>query len=283
MSRPTFALMFVLSSSLAVFANEGPATPTPGPTPEVKKMPTFEQNLPKDFIRPADEVEALLLREYGSAFVARGNVTPANRIVFRDEAEVQAFQKSVDKTTELIGGMPMTLQSAAMRALKDAIDEADDEGLTISPRDTDAAARSHSQAVGLWASRVEPALDHWTTQGRISSDDAARLRSLPPYKQVSEVLKLEKRRIYFAKDLTKSIIYSVAPPGTSQHLAMLAFDVTEHKNARVRAILNKHGWFQTVVSDLPHFTYLGVSEAHLPNLGLRKKLHGGRAFWIPAI
>jgi hypothetical protein len=115
----------------------------------------------------------------------------------------------------------------------------------------------------------------------MTGEDAARIRSLTPYGQVSEVLRLEKRGMYFAKDLSKSIIYSVAPPGTSQHLSMLAFDVAEHENSRVRAVLNIHGWFQTVVSDLPHFTYLGVSEAHLLQLGLKKKLSGGRVFWVP--
>ena len=257
------------------------AAQTPSPTPDIKRMTTFEQNLPKDLTPPADVVEALILREYGAVFVARGNVTPPKRLVFRDEAEVSDFQTGVESMTENIEAVPMKLQAPAMRALVDAVREAKDQGLTISPRDTDAAARSYSEAVGLWASRVEPALDHWTARGRMTSEDAARIRSLTPYGQVSEVLSLEKRGMYFAKDLQKSIIYSVAPPGTSQHLSMLAFDVAEHEDARVRAVLNKHGWFQTVVSDLPHFTYLGVSEAHLPRLGLKPKGSGGRVFWVP--
>ena len=45
---------------------------------------------------------------------------------------------------------------------------------------------------------------------------------------------------------------------------MLAFDVNEFDNPRVREILAKHGWFQTVLSDLPHFTYLGLKEKDLP-------------------
>jgi len=39
---------------------------------------------------------------------------------------------------------------------------------------------------------------------------------------------------------------------------MLAFDVTEFQNLRVRELLGKHGWFQTVLSDLPHFYFFGV-------------------------
>jgi len=49
----------------------------------------------------------------------------------------------------------------------------------------------------------------------------------------------------------------------------------------VREILAKHGWFQTVVSDLPHFTYLGIPENKLKNLGLKKITDDERVFWIP--
>jgi hypothetical protein len=89
--------------------------------------------------------------------------------------------------------------------------------------------------------------------------------------------------MYFAKDLSKSIIYSVAPPGTSQHLSMLALDITEHDDAAVREIMARNGWHQTVVSDLPHFTYLGVPESELPALGLKKVNDGGRSYWLPSI
>jgi len=64
---------------------------------------------------------------------------------------------------------------------------------------------------------------------------------------------------------------------------MLALDVSEHENPRVRGILAKHGWFQTVVSDLPHFTFLGVPENQLSGLGLKKNNDGGRVFWMPDI
>jgi hypothetical protein len=257
---------------------------SPSPTPEpYRRMSVFHQNLPKDFEGARDATQGLLLREYGAVFIARGNVTLPSVIVFKDETAVAEFQAKAEKMTVVIGGWPMTLQAPAMRSLLAAIDEAKAEGRTISPRDIDAAGRTYSESVGLWASRVEPALDHWTREGRITSSDAARIRATAPYDQVREVLDLERRRIYFAKDLNKSIIYSVAPPGASQHLALLAFDVAEHSDPRVRRILARNGWFQTVTSDLPHFTYLGVSEAHLQNLGLKKQTSGGRTFWVPDI
>jgi hypothetical protein len=108
-----------------------------------------------------------------------------------------------------------------------------------------------------------------------------RIRALTPYEQVPEILSLEKKKIFFSKDLSKSIIYSVAPPGSSQHLAMLALDVEEFNDAKVRAILAANGWYQTVTSDLPHFTFLGVSETDLAKRGLKLVTSGGRGYWVP--
>jgi hypothetical protein len=62
---------------------------------------------------------------------------------------------------------------------------------------------------------------------------------------------------------------------------MLAFDAMEHADGDVRAVLARHGWYQTVPSDLPHFTFLGVPEDKLYLLGLRSIEHGGRIFWVP--
>jgi hypothetical protein len=100
---------------------------------------------------------------------------------------------------------------------------------------------------------------------------------------VPEIFALEEKGIYFAKDLSKSIIYSVAPPGASQHLAMLAFDVAEFADPEIRRLLADHYWYQTVASDLPHFTYLGVAEEELPGLGLEKVEISGFSFWIPGV
>jgi hypothetical protein len=137
--------------------------------------------------------------------------------------------------------------------------------------------------VRLWNSRFEPALDYWLGQGRLTAEQVARLRSLPLSQQIAEVLELEKTGIYFSKDLSKSILYSIAAPGASQHIAMLAFDVNEFENPRVREILAKHGWFQTVLSDLPHFTFLGLKEKDLPKHGLRSLEINGQVFWIPNV
>jgi hypothetical protein len=167
-----------------------------------------------------------------------------------------------------------------MNALKAAIRDARSVGLSIAPRGADSARRGYQQTVSLWASRVDPGLIYWVGKGRIRRTEADRIRGLTPYEQVPEILKLEQRGIYFAKDLSKSIIYSVAPPGTSQHLSMLALDIKQFGDMRVRSILARHGWFQTVVSDLPHFTFLGMSEAELPERGLKLVLTGGHRYWV---
>jgi hypothetical protein len=243
----------------------------------------FSRNLPAVMTLGGDGAEALLLREYGSVFVARGGVVPPDRVKFNNSSEVEAFQNKVSIRTETIGGFEMTLQAEAMNALMSAMKDAKANDLSINPRGADSAKRSYDGTVGLWASRVEPALDHWTRNGRINRETAAAIRRLPPSEQVSEVLILETEGIWFAKDLSKSIIYSVAPPGTSQHLSMLAFDVKEFADPAVRAILSARGWHRTVASDLPHFTFLGVTEAELPALGLKQVTTPDGDFWLPDI
>lgn len=250
---------------------------------EKKNRGSFASNLPAGFRQPADDAGKKLLKEYGAVFVARGGAVPPATVVFKDELEVASFQSGLQTSTETIGGFDLELQAPAMTALKAALAEARQSGLSISPRDVDSARRSYNETTELWKSRVEPALKHWVGKGQISQADADRIKTLSPYEQVPEIFKLEEQGIYFAKDLSKSIIYSVAPPGTSQHLAMLAFDVKEHEDQKIRDILAGHGWYQTVISDLPHFTFLGLPESELPGLGLKRESSGGRSFWIPAI
>ncbi|HEY9285670.1 MAG TPA: hypothetical protein VIP46_19630, partial [Pyrinomonadaceae bacterium] len=156
-------------------------------------------------------------------------------------------------------------------------------GLDITPRDgREAARRSFADTLRLWNSRLLPALEHWGRQGRLTPQDIERLRALPVREQIGAVLELERQGIFFSRDFTKSILYSVAAPGASQHLSLLAFDVNEYADEEVRMILSRHGWFRTVRGDSPHFTYLGLPESQLPAHGLRKISSGGGGdFWVP--
>lgn len=243
----------------------------------------FNANLPGGFSQPGDAVGQKMLKEYGALFVARGGATAPKTVIFKSEAEVSAYQASLSKSTETLGGFSIELQAAAMKGLKDAIAEAKQNSLTITPNGEDSGRRDYAGTVRLWASRVNPGLDNYVGKGKLPAAEAARIRALSAFEQVPEIFKLESQGMFFSKDLSKSIIYSVAPPGTSQHLSMLALDVKEHDNAKVRDVLAKHGWFQTVVSDLPHFTFLGVPESQLASLGLKKVNDGGRAFWLPSL
>jgi hypothetical protein len=233
---------------------------------------------------PADPVSKRILEEYGAVFVANKKVLPPPVCIFSNEDQVTKFQEDAGYEPEQIGFDEIELQPEALKALRKAREEAQKEGLDITPRDgAEAARRNYEDSVRLWNSRFLPALDYWQSQSRLTSDQVARLKSLPLLQQVAEVLELEKAGIYFSKDLSKSILYSIAAPGTSQHIHMLAFDVNEFQNPRVRELMAKHGWFQTVLSDLPHFTFLGLKEKDLPKNGLRSVEVNGQVFWIPNV
>ena len=233
---------------------------------------------------PADPVSRRILEEYGAIFVADKKVLPPPVCIFTTEEQVTKFQDDAGADVEVFGFDEIELQPEALKKLNKAREEAKKEGLDITPRDgAEAARRNYEDSVRLWNSRFQPALDYWLAQGRLTQEQVSRLRSLPLSQQVAEVLELEKTGIYFSKDLSKSILYSIAAPGTSQHIAMLAFDVNEFENPRVREILAKHGWFQTVLSDLPHFTFLGLKEKDLPKNGLRSVEINGQVFWIPNV
>lgn len=233
---------------------------------------------------PKDVIARRVLHDYGAMFLGTESVLPPPVCVFRSEAAVLDFQKAAGRAAAKIGDATIELQPAAMTALLRARAAARNEGLDISPRDgAEAARRSYADTVRLWNSRLLPALDHWTEKGRLTAEQAESLRSLPTAEQVAEVLKLEEDRIFFSKDFSKSVLYSIAAPGTSQHIAMLAFDANEFLNARVREILAANGWFQTVLSDLPHFTFLGLKETELPMRGLKCVQASGQQFWIPNV
>jgi len=231
-----------------------------------------------------DLVARRVLEDYGAMFLANKKVKPPPVCVFTSEEQVTRFQEEAGYVRETVGDADIELQAEAMKSLLKAREEAQKEDLDITPRDgAEAARRNYEDSMRLWDTRFLPALDYWQAQGRLTSEQVERLRNLPLNEQVAEVLNLERDGIYFSKDLSKSILYSIAAPGTSQHIAMLAFDVTEFQEPRVREILARHGWFQTVLSDLPHFTFLGLKEKDLPKQGLRKVEVDGQAFWIPNV
>jgi len=244
-----------------------------------------DRSLTIDHICPAgDDVARRVLHDYGAMFVGGKDILPPPQCVFTSEQDVAAFQKRAGKSSAKIANDTIELQPAAMTGLLKARAAARREGLDISPRDgAEAARRDYADTVRLWNSRFLPALDHWKELGRLTEEQTQRLRRLRIAEQVSAVLELEKDGIFFSKDFSKSVLYSIAAPGTSQHIAMLAFDANEFLDARVRELLAQHGWFQAVLSDLPHFTFLGIEETELPSRGLKSVEANGQKFWIPNV
>jgi hypothetical protein len=229
-----------------------------------------------------DPVARRILNEYGAVFVAAGEVLPPPVCIFACAEEVETFQAAARASAREIGGVTVELQPAAMRALIAAREEAQAQGLDITPRDgSESARRGYADTIRLWNSRLLPALEYWRGEGRLTAEEVERVRALPAREQVGAVLEMERRGIYFSKDFSKSILYSVAAPGASQHLSLLAFDAAEYGDERVRRVLARHGWFRTVRSDCPHFTYLGLEERQLPSRGLKRINTADGEFWVP--
>ncbi|HZI17261.1 MAG TPA: hypothetical protein VEY09_01570 [Pyrinomonadaceae bacterium] len=232
----------------------------------------------------ADAVSRRILREYGAVFLAGEQVLAPPVCIFSGPQEVALFQAEAQTRAATIKGTTVELQPAAMQALLAAREEALAAGLDITPRDgPEAARRDYADTLRLWNSRLLPALEHWRRRGALTAEESGRLRALPAHEQIGPVLELEGRGIFFSRDFSKSILHSVAAPGASQHLSLLAFDVCEYADERVRAILSRHGWFRTVRNDSPHFTYLGLPEKLLPSRGLKNLKTREGEFWVPNV
>ena len=238
-------------------------------------------NLTIDRFCPQDNIlTKRILKDYGAVFV--GNGLYSSPCYFRDDSVALDVQTRLGISGNIIGGVRIELQPAAMAALLKAVADAKKQGLNITPRGGSIAGRrSFSATLGLWNRNVSAGLVHWVRLGKLTREQANTIPRMAIMDQVALVLELEDQGIYFSTNFDKSILYSVAAPGTSQHNLMLAFDVAQFANPRVRQILANNGWFQTVASDLPHFTYLGVQESELPSLGLQSVRVGSQTFWIP--
>lgn len=251
---------------------------------ENKLKKTYGISLDKICPIETDTVANRVFKEYGAIFVSNNGGNLPAKCVFDNEIQVGAFQSAINPKTMVVGGTSITLQESAMNALIEAVEDAKRQNLRISPRGGSiAASRSFQDTERLWNSRFFPALNYWVGKGKIPKQEAEKAKKMSIHQQVGQVLEWESKGLYFSKDLSKSILFSVAAPGASQHIFMLALDVEQFSNKKVREILADHGWFQTVKSDLPHFTYLGVRESELPSLGLKAVVVSGQKFWIPNI
>ncbi|MGH9948086.1 MAG: hypothetical protein ACRD6X_12920 [Pyrinomonadaceae bacterium] len=270
--------IFVLSATTFAVSQEKPSVDFLG---VVLKTVGGDSALAKICPIYKDVVAMRVFKDYGAMFVASSSVRYPDSCVFTDEDSVSSFQSQLTTKSANIGGKNIELQQAAMDALLEAAAEVKKNGLSITPRGSSAAGRSYADTARIWNSRFEPALKYWTGKKKISAADSEATRKMATNAQVAQVIEWEKNGWWFSTGFDRSIFSSVAAPGTSQHLSLIALDVSEFANKDVRDILNKHGWFQTIIDDTPHFTYIGVDESELPQRGLILRLKNGYKFWIP--
>jgi len=253
-----------------------------------------------DFCNTSNPVEKRMLQEYGAVFlVAQLKITGTTPVKLSlpfigsveiplpiigkieippkcilDDAGVTAFQSTLKVKTATVGGTSIKLQEVAMDDLLIAEAEILKASLTLKPRGgSTAAGRTFSDTKTFWDKKVKAGIAHWKGQTKkgVKFDDATKdLLTLPIKDQIKKVLELEDKGFFFSLSFDKTILQSVAAPGASQHLWLLALDIEEFADSRVRNILAKHGWFRTIASDAPHFTYLGIEESKLISLGLKK-------------
>jgi LAS superfamily LD-carboxypeptidase LdcB len=191
-----------------------------------------------------DTFEYILLRAYGTVFINQeAGITLPQKVILDNESETQSFQDTINIAL-VDGTQDCYLQKTAATALSKA------RSLENIPLKSGYA-------------------------GDCIRDFATNLRFWNKYAN-SETLARVK-----AGQETK-ILGLVAPPGTSQHLWGLAIDLQVSTSAQ-RQTLNENGWFQTVVYDLPHWTYLGGSEDDLPKFGLQQKIVQGIKYWVTPI
>lgn len=230
-----------------------------------------------------DALYAVVMRNYGATFVARPGLKLPEQALFDKPAQVRAYQKSLPLKQARMGAYRVTLQKDALEALMAARKDAEQLHLKISPVGDIASLRTYEDTERIWRKYLEKGLGYWVGRKKMTAAEAAAILASPPRKQLNTVLALEQKGYYLHANRMHSLLNLAAPPGGSQHISGLALDVEEHKNPKVRAILNRHGFYQTVLHDTPHFIYLGRSEKELPDLGLTPVVSDGRQFWVPDI
>ena len=191
-----------------------------------------------------DTFEYTLLRFYGTVFINQeSGIKLPEKVILDNEIETQSFQDKI--SIELVNGTEECyLQKPAAAALNKARD---------------------LENIPLKSGYAGDCLRNFATNLRFWNKYANR-ETLTQVKAGKET----------------KILGLVAPPGTSQHLWGLAIDL-QILTPSQKQTLNENGWFQTVVNDLPHWTYLGWREEDLPKFGLQQKIIQGIKYWTTPI
>lgn len=217
-----------------------PFTPNPELNDQQRFLSVIARNLPT--IPQPGTYEYILLRTYGAVFVNQDiGIKLPQKDIFANEQETQDFQ-----ATLTMGHVDGTKDCYLQKSAADALNKAriqQDIPLKSGYGSGD-CTRTFSTNLRFW---------HKYANNQI----------LAKVKQGQET----------------KILGIVAPPGTSQHLWGLAIDL-RISNQKQRQALNQNGWFQTVENDVPHWTYVGISEGNLPVFGFKSKIVRGITYWI---
>ncbi|MFN6963973.1 MAG: hypothetical protein ACK4S4_09425 [Pyrinomonadaceae bacterium] len=231
----------------------------------------------------SETVARRIVAEYGAVFVSRVDHLPSG-CAFRDAGQARSFRERVRTAKAAIEGIEIELQQPAMNALLQAAAVARQHRLRIAPLDgAIAGARTFEDTVKIWNKRFFPALEYWSRKGKITDEEAALAVNATPVRSLAALIEWESRGLLFGTARSSSIFSSAAPPGASQHLLLLAFDVRPPISSKLVTILAEHGWHRTVRGDSVHFTYLGADEAELPALGLERVRYRGEFYWVPKL
>lgn len=186
--------------------------------------------------------EYILLKTYGAALIEPNHIAKLpSTVLLNNEQETQAFQNTLTMV-KVNDTNDCFLQAAAANALNQARSQ---ENIPLkSGYGSGDCTRTYATNLRFW-------------------HKYANQNTLEKVKQGQET----------------TILSTVAPPGASQHLWGLAIDL-RISNQKQRQTLNQHGWFQTVVNDIPHWTYLGLTEQDLMNSGLINHIERGISYWV---
>ncbi|HIK05646.1 MAG TPA: D-alanyl-D-alanine carboxypeptidase family protein [Trichormus sp. M33_DOE_039] len=186
--------------------------------------------------------EYILLKAYGAAFINQTKIAKLpSTVLLNNEQETQAFQNTLTMV-KVDGTNDCYLQAAAVAALNQA--RAEQNIPLKSGYGSGDCTRTFATNLRFWNKYANQSILDKVIQGKETA-----------------------------------ILSVVAPPGASQHLWGLAIDL-RISNQQQRQTLNQHGWFQTVVNDVPHWTYLGLTEQDLLNVGLINKVEKGISYWV---
>lgn len=217
-----------------------PFTPNPNLTEKERFISAITNKLPT--IPRNNTFEYILLRAYGSVFVnPNPQIKLPQKVLFTNEQETKQFQSSLT-LTQVKNTSQCYLQKLAAEALNQA--RAQVQIPLKSGYGASDCTRSFATNLRFW-------------------HKYANNKTLEQVRQGKET----------------TILGVVAPPGASQHLWGLAIDLRVTTEAQKQA-LNQNGWYRTVENDIPHWTYVGISEDKLTDNGFQNKVIRDITYWV---